>query len=256
MKPESGHYYSLDGKPAHFQPKKDGSGNRPTTVADCRKLGLLPSPTTILKLLNKPALIEWLIRQAVNAVVTSPDVPGEGLDAKIARVLDEERQQDQESQIARDLGTDIHEAIELALNDVEWNQELRIYVAPVIDAVMKLGRIVSTEKILVGRGCAGRTDCIVEDDDFITVVDFKTAKKLPDRGAWPEHRMQAGFYADSLGNTGDKRVRTAILYIEKEIPGRIAVFTDEQWQSEYQKFQLLLKYWYLSNDVAMPEGLK
>ena len=246
------HYYTKTGEACHWVPKKDGSGNRPTTVADCRKLDLLPSPTTVLRTLSKPALIEWLIRQAVYAFATAPDVGGgETLDAKITRVLDVERQQDQESEIAKDRGTDIHDAIESALKGEPYDQSLKDFVCPVVDAVMKLGRVVSTEKILVGVGCAGRTDAITEDDTFLTVCDFKTCKDLPKKEPWPEAKMQAAFYAHALGNTGEKRVRTAIICISKNAPGQIAVFVNEDWQAEYRKFRLLQDFWYLSNNIEM-----
>lgn len=256
MKPDSGHYYKTDGTPCHFVPRASGTGERPTTVADAKKLGLLPSPTTVLKVLSKPALTEWLIRNAVHAFATAPDVAGETLDEKLARVLETERQQDQESRLAMDLGTRVHEAIELTLNDVEvpeWTEEIAKCVHPVIDALRKLGRVVATERIVVGRGCAGKTDCIVDGDDWFHVVDFKTAKKLPEKDAWPEHRMQVGFYASALGNTGDKKIATTIVYISTAQPGQMVAFTIFDWQKDYAKFELLLKYWYLSNQIELPQ---
>lgn len=258
MKPESGHYYTPDGQAAHFVPRADGKGQRPTMVSDARKLSLLPSPTTILKVLNKPALIEWMVKTAVAAFATAPDVPGESLDDKITRVLETERQQDQESTIAKDRGTEIHEAIELALNDVEWNRELTPFVAPVIEEIMKIGRVVATEKILVGVGCAGKTDCVVQMDvdtpyaGMMTVIDFKTCKKLPDKGPWPEHKMQASFYTHALGNVGNHRKQYAIIYISTQEPGKIACFVCDDWQEHYKRFRLIQDYWYLSNNVPMP----
>ena len=43
----AGHWYSKEGKPVHTQIKKDG-GERNTTLADAKKLGLYPSVTTIM----------------------------------------------------------------------------------------------------------------------------------------------------------------------------------------------------------------
>lgn len=256
MKSETGHYYKPDGTPMHFVPRASGTGTRPTTVADAKKLGLLPSPTTILKILNKPALTEWLIRTAVHAFATAPSLPNETLDEKLARVLDTERQQDQESQIAKDLGTRVHEAIELTLNGIEvpeWTEEIAQCVHPVIDAINKIGRVVATEKVVVGRGCAGKTDCIAEGDDWVHVVDFKTAKKLPEKDAWPEHRMQVAFYASALGNTGDKRIATTVVYISTAQPGQMAAFTIFDWQRDYAKFECLLRFWYMSNGMEIPQ---
>lgn len=243
------HFYTKSGEARHFVPKKSG-GNRPTTINDARAESLLPSATTVLKILDKPALTEWLVRQAVYAVTTAADVAGEGLDAKIARVLDRERQQDQESQMARDKGTAIHEAIERELMGEWWNPELEDYVFPATDALKSIGRIVATEKILVGKYCAGKTDCIIERDDVITVVDFKTTKTLP-KASYPEARMQLAFYCSAIGSTGDKRIEAMNIYISTSEPGKITICPLGDWSIDLKKFNLILEYFYLANGLTM-----
>lgn len=249
MRLDQGHYYTKDGLPMHFIPKKKGGGNRPTTVSDARSLGLIPSPTQVLKVLAKPALTEWLIRTSIEAFATAPNIQGETLDDKIKRVLDVERQQDQESTIAKDRGTDIHNAIEMALNGSEWDQSLSVYVIPVLEALKPIGRVVATEKILVGDRCAGRTDAILESDMAFHVIDFKTSKKLP-KEPYPEHRMQISFYASAMGNTGDKRVECTNIYISTTEPGQISVCNLGDWAPDYRKFRLLLDFWYLHNEMV------
>jgi len=65
-----GHYYDKGGSPCHYQPIKTGKnkGNlRGTTVADARKLDLVPSVTTILDVLSKgEGLTNWKIEQALS----------------------------------------------------------------------------------------------------------------------------------------------------------------------------------------------
>ncbi len=122
-----GHFYEVvDGicEPRYFVPNKSKGGNRPTTVTDARKGGYLPSPTTVLAILAKPSLLDWIIKTAVHAVVTSPDRDGENLDAKIARVLDDEKQHEEERDAAADLGTQIHDALQYALG---WGNMSRLH---------------------------------------------------------------------------------------------------------------------------------
>ena len=57
MSEESGHYYTRDGSPAYT------TNGRGTTLRDARKLGLKPSVTTILQVVDKAALTSWLVRQ-------------------------------------------------------------------------------------------------------------------------------------------------------------------------------------------------
>lgn len=249
----SDHYYTKDGTPTHWVPKKDGKGTRPTTVADCIKLQLLPSPSTILKLLAKPALEDWKARQQILAVMTAPDllIP-ETIDQKITRVLDVERQHEQESSIARDMGTAIHEAIQNALSGKPWSQSLIAYVCPVLIEIGRLGRVAFTEKVLLAKDHAGLCDCGTENDEVLTLLDFKSCK-LPPKSPYPEHRMQLASYAASLGNTGDKRIECVNIYISKTEPGLIAAINLGDWQRDYKLFRLLLEFWYLNNNIEMPK---
>lgn len=251
MSIESGHYYTVTGEPAHFVPKKSGGGTRATNIADARKLGLLPSVTTILKILNKPALNEWLIKQAVMAVVTAPTLPGEKLDDKLVRVLEVEKQQDQESQKARDTGTQIHEALELALNDKPWDHSLEAFVNPVLQWRVATGNVVWTEKVLVGDGYAGKADLLLDNEllNCLLMTDFKTASKLPDKDSWLEHKIQTAAYANGLGNTGDKVIVTCNVYISTKEPGQYRVFTQTDWRTTYVcGFKPLLDYWSWANN--------
>jgi hypothetical protein len=244
------HYYDPKTREArHFVPKKDGSGTRPTTISDCRKLNLVPGPSTVLALLNKPALIDWKIRQGVYAYATSPTIPGESIDDRITRILDTEAQHEEEAAIARDLGTAIHDSIQCALESRPWDQSLKAYVDPVMGYLAHIGRCIASERILVGRGYAGKTDCIIESDRFVTVVDFKTTKKLPERDAWPEAKIQVGAYCGAIGNTGDKLISGEVIYVSTTNPGEIKAFRIQDWKTEYRKFELLLRFWQLQNGI-------
>src|SRR5512138_3807912 len=122
MASDSGHWYAPDGTPRHTTKAKDGS-MRNTTLRDARKEGLLPSVSGIIGILDKPALTRWKVKQGVLAVVTAPDVPGEGLDAKINRILDEEKQHEEEGKLAADRGTQAHDTISKVLHGAEYNKE-------------------------------------------------------------------------------------------------------------------------------------
>lgn len=266
---EGSHFYTTTGEPRHFIPKKDGSGNRPSTIADCRKNGWVPSPTTVLKLLAKPGLQDWLIKQSVHAVVTAPDVPGEGLDAKIDRILNQERQQDEESRIAADRGTQIHDALHLLsacviepeIDHGTISPELSPWVFPAWNHVRSIGTPIASEIVLVGDGYAGRTDLIIRkhDSPIEIVVDYKTTGKLPEKGAWPEHRIQLSAYSRARSVSLAKQahsfasvfpIGTANLYISTKEPGRF-VWCDNSatLERDYAMFRHLLEYWRIANNM-------
>ena len=177
-----GHWYTKTGEPMHWVKRASGEGTRPTTLADARKLDLLPSVTTILRTLDKPALTRWMILEAVKAVVTDPDRPGEGLDAKVERVLSEERQQEQEAAQAADLGTRIHEAIEWNMSKGPYRGELLPYIEPAVEHLHTLGTSLHTEKILVGDGYAGKTDLILQAVDVTPWWTSRARRSCPRKG--------------------------------------------------------------------------
>jgi hypothetical protein len=249
----SSHYYTPDGRPAYEVPKANGVGTRKATIADARKLGLLPSPTTLLKLLAKPQLDSWKTEQAVIACMSSPRREGEELDAFIYRVLHVDKEQDAERDAAADEGTAIHDAVECSFNDVEYPPKYKPYVDAVRGILDREGRVVATEKILVGKGYAGRTDAILENDHNITVVDLKGCKKLPEKGAWDDHRLQIAAYCGAIGNTGNKIVRGVVVYIDRNIPGAVIAHEVLGWTEDYTAFMHLTRFWYAVNRMEMPQ---
>lgn len=249
---QSSHWYYKDGTPCYELPKKDGSGMKSPTLADAKKLNLMPSVTTILRLLDKPALNDWKIEQACLAVLTSKQKPGEGLDAFVHRTLHEEKVQEQEAQKARDVGIQVHDAIEKALNGQKYDKSLEHFVAPVLEWARSSGKVVWTEKILVGNGFAGRGDVLLENDTLkvLLLTDIKTCSKLPEKGSYTEHRLQTSAYASALGNTDDRRVITCNVYICTKKP-EIAVFTQADWPQTFQNgFVPLLNYWQWVNNYS------
>lgn len=257
MKSDS-HFYLPDGKggatafyeTSYADPSK---GMRKTTLADAKKRNALPSVTTITKVLAAPALIEWLRQTAAIAAVTTPRNPGEDLDSFVARALAVDAESIGDA--AKQLGSDIHDALEKSFSGKEWNGDLIKFVVPVIASIQGLGRIVATEKILVGDGYAGKCDCIVENDSSICVIDFKTtgAKELPKK-SWPEHRLQISGYCAALSNTGNKRIRSVNIYISTIRPGEIKVIENPDWQADFEIFQMVSKIWQWQNNYKPEIG--
>ena len=244
----SNHWYTRAGAACYEVPYKDPSkGMRSTTLADARKLNLLPSVTTITKVLAAPSLIEWLRREAAIAAVTTPRLHAETDDAFVDRVLAVDAESVADA--AKQLGSDIHDAIERGLNASGYRDDLSQFVVPAIKSVVAFGRVSATEKILVGDGYAGKTDCITEADHFFTVWDFKTtgAKVLPSK-SYPEHRLQLAACAAALGNTGTKQIITRNIYISTTRPGEIRVVENPDWQIDFAVFQMVCKIWQWQNN--------
>ncbi|NDG03303.1 MAG: hypothetical protein EB119_08965, partial [Synechococcaceae bacterium WBB_34_004] len=83
---DSGHWYTENGESAHVVIGKNGN-ERNTTVADARKMGLLPSVTSVLGIMDKPQLTAWKIEQAIMSSLTLPKEDGETLEEYAKRVV-------------------------------------------------------------------------------------------------------------------------------------------------------------------------
>lgn len=248
---DSAHYYDPStGKAMHTVIAKGTGLPRPTTLADARKLGLVPSVTTILRVLDKPALNSWLREQSVLAVLSTPRVQGEDLDAFVSRVLSVDAEQ--EAQVARDFGILIHDQINDSLNGRPIAPGTEAFINPVLAILKDFGRVVSTERIVFGTGYAGTLDVMFEPNDLL-LVDLKTtkAKELP-RGSYPEHQLQLAAYAAALGNTDEQRIRTANIYVSSVRPGDVRVCENPDWTDTFQNgFRPILNYWRWVNKFAL-----
>jgi len=255
VKSEGSRYYWPNGQPCYEIPKKSGKGMKKPNITDAREMGLVPSVTTILKVANKPALNAWLMEQAALAVLTTPRLEGEGLDAFVKRVLQDEQVQDEEASAAADKGSAIHGAIEAAIQGKPWDGVWEPYVKSVFPVIESLGKIVWSEKIVVGDGYAGRADILLENDRNLTLLDFKTTKSMPKKQSWDEHRMQTAAYAETIGNSGDRHILTGNIYISTILPGEVQLFLQEDWKRTYGLgFRKLLEYWQFINDYTPTKG--
>ena len=86
-----GHWYTEQGESAHVVIGKNGN-ERNTTVADARKMGLLPSVTSVLGIMDKPQLTAWKIEQAIMSSLTLPREEGEELEDYAKRIVKDSKQ--------------------------------------------------------------------------------------------------------------------------------------------------------------------
>lgn len=247
---DSSHWYYKEGLPCYELPKKDGTGMKVPTLADARKLNLVPSVTTILKVLDKPGLNEWRIEQAVLAVMTSPHLPGEAEDAFIVRVLKQTREQDEEVSIARDKGKEIHTGFEtLCRGEKVEDETLLPYLMPAWEKLTSLVEPLYSEFIIVGPGYAGKSDFLgVNNKDdgpgWKLLADFKSTRRLPDKGSYPEHRLQLAAYAKGYHLKTADTIKTANVYVSTAEPGKFEIFMNPPWRTDYEQgFAPLITHW-------------
>lgn len=247
---DGSHWYHQSGEPCYEIAKKDGSGMRPTTLADARKLNLVPSFTTVNKIRFRAELEEWIRAQYCLAVLTTPKLDNENLDAFVYRVLHTEKVQDQESKAAMERGTELHDGAEKLCLGQEVLPETSAWIKPAVDAVRTYGKVVAVETCLAADGYGGRVDLVLESDDCFWIFDWKTTRKLPSKGAWSDHVLQGSAYAHLWERVANyKPIRTGNCYISTIDQGAFVIFEhDPDWGLAYENgFAPLLRHWCWAN---------
>lgn len=246
----SAHWYTRDGHPQHDMPKKGGEGTRATTLADARKLGLLPSVTSIIGILDKPALTTWRMDRAALAAVANPKQAEESEEYWLARVRSAAMQ---EAATAADIGSEVHDAIDRCLGGEEYKPDLDVYLAPVKEwlAAAKI-EIVEREVVVASasEGYAGRVDAFFYDrDKKFGAIDWKTRKTKPSErkiDAYPEHSFQiAAYLAARIGAGNLHKARAFNVYISTTEPGRISVYEHADLAEKYKAFLCCCHIWRL-----------
>ena len=249
---EGGHWYTRTGEAAYEQPTADGKGTRATNLKDARKLGLLPSVTTVLSALDRPQLTLWKLKNAVRTAGGTARRDGEEEEEWVQRVLDAAEAPASE---AADLGSRIHDALALAVGGEEGDAGLGGYIAPALGwLVAKLAEgwtVAAKEEVLVGDGYAGRVDLVLLRAGRALVVDWKSRKTRPeetDKSAfapYPTQEMQLAAYAMAfrLMHAEVTAVETANVILSSTEPGRWAVRPHGDVGGAWEAFQATLALW-------------
>jgi hypothetical protein len=254
---KSGHWYDVNGNPFHTMTTADGSGTRATTIKDAKRLGLIPSVTSILQVLAKPGLESWKLDQVVLACLKNAKQPDEGVDYYCRRVRDAAFEQVED---AADVGSDIHAALDLATDGQEYDNKdvivngvpvsLSVFVEPVVSWINASGlTIVEREIQLVNKaeGFAGTSDVFFRyGKNGIGILDYKTKKTVPGKavGAYDENAMQLAAYAATYyGPEALGSVQAANIVVSRTEPGRVDVVKHKDLSGAWETFKHAAAIW-------------
>jgi len=253
---ENTHWYGQDGSPQYTVTAKDGQ-QRPTTLRDARKMNLVPSVTTVLKVAAKPGLDVWKNEQLLLAALTLPRVAGETEKEFIARVVTDSKAT---GKLAAEQGTRIHESIESWYGGHK-NVEHRETAMRFEESVFNHFKTHPDQPWLTERsftsqmGFGGKVDLYCEPDEHAPtgiVLDAKSKEFGPDDkvDAYDEHCMQLAAYRNGLGLP---HARCANVFASRTHPGLIAVkeWTEEELQTGWEMFKALHRFWVLKNKFGV-----
>lgn len=256
---ESAHWYDQQGAPVYEIMRKDGSGMRPTTLADARKLNLFPSVTKICNMAAKPGLEIWKATQLLEASLTLPIQQGETVDDYASRIVEDSKAQ---SQKAMDKGKSLHAAIEQYIRNMSgkvafcWDPEWEKHIEKLTSTLIQYGVYPYEGKpehsFYHPSGYGGKVDWHTDE----IVIDFKTKDKLTEvvkgkvkdkKLAWPEHVEQLAAYSRGLHHGFDKRLINVFIGVE-DCEIRIHEWTRQDYENGWAVFEALLKVWQIRNN--------
>ena len=251
-----------------------GGAPRNTTLADARKLGLVPSVTGIIDLLSKPQLEAFKQEQAVLAALTLPRLDGEADQDYAKRVVKDAKEQGISS---ADLGTGFHHFAEDYLAQrgagrdavpnpagipgksitgwVRWVYEYLDLVNEDLPALAREAPVAYSEvSIASSLGYGGKIDWVGRlKNGLYAVIDWKTQNVKTGRepGFYETWDLQLAAYAHAVTELGWS-VRLGIPEIEKRISVVISTNPDNpgvwahEWSDDdaaFEAFESLLKVW-------------
>jgi hypothetical protein len=254
----SDHWYRPDGTACHTVPRSRGEGERATTLADARKLGLLPSVTTILSIVDKPQLTRWKITEALKLARVVPPEDTETPEEYAARII--ERSYDETAGAAADEGSRIHAAIEAyyAGEDVweEYTPHVEATVKAITDAFPGVTDWVPERRVVSPLGYAGT--CDLHSPSTGIIVDFKCKAVAPDEKkqmAFDQHRQLVAYgkaiFPDSQPLT------CANVFVSRTHPGhaRLHLWSDAQVTQGWAQFLAAFALWKLERGYDPQERM-
>jgi hypothetical protein len=235
----AGHWYGKDGTPMYTIIGANGK-ERDTDLRDARKLGLVPSVTTILKVAAAPGLDIWKQQQLLKAVAEIPRLDEEPEKEWFSRILKTSKEAGDKHM---DRGTDMHNVIEDYFNKKPGDYPA--YAKETYFAVTKEfgSQNWVCEKSFAADGYGGKVDLHCED----IVIDFKTKELVDDKtAAYDEQLMQLAAYRMGLNIP---HAECANVYVDPQ--GNVKIIRHEEADIEkaWLLFTHLLAFYRIKNAI-------
>ena len=240
---EGGHWYTPKGEPFYTMMGANGE-QRNTTLRDARKLGLLPSVTTINGQLSKAGLNSWLQQQVLLAALTLPRLPNEPEDDWLKRVMSDSKATGRD---AADRGTRIHAIVQSYFEGV-YHIEPPAYLQNIENALKEAygdQHWLAEKSFAHPLGYGGKCDLMCPNG---LVVDFKTKDTPLDKvDVYFEHEMQLAAYREGLGMPSAKCAIVFINGTTNEV--KLIKIEDSALQKGWECFQHLLRVYQIKNGI-------
>lgn len=239
---DGGHWYLPDGSPFYEVKAKSGLP-RAVTIRDARACNAVPSVTTVLRVVAKPQLEAWKVKQGILAALTLAREPNEPDDKYLARVLIDSREQ---AKAAAEEGTRIHDALECAFTGRYYSHRYRKHVEAVMACIGDLFPAVHDWKaehsFAHPSGYGGKVDLHSPSTGIVIDYKGKDGDFTDGKRLHYDQHYQLAAYQDGLNLP---RNVCANIFVSRTHPGAVASHVwsvaDIEYGSKY--FRLALAFW-------------
>lgn len=236
----AGHWYKKsDGSPQYTIIGTNGK-ERDTTLRDARKLDLVPSVTTILRVAAAPGLDLWKQQQVLKAAISVPRLENEAEADWFTRIMQVSKETSAE---AADRGTSMHNVIEDYFNKTAG--EFPDFAKETYFAVIKEfgNQNWVIEKSFAADGFGGKVDLHCDN----IVIDFKTKEVVDDKtAAYDEQLMQLAAYRVGLGIPD---ALCANVYVDMQGNVKIIKHDPADMEKAWLMFTHLLAFYRIKNNI-------
>lgn len=237
---DAGHWYDSDGNPAYTIIGKNGN-ERNTTLRDARKLGLVPSVTTIIAAANAPALVEWKINQAILSALTATRGEEETEADFVSRIKADAKEQ---AKKAAERGTQIHAYVQdwLEGNEVEQGSDAYPFCNSANETIFnEVGyQEWICEKSFATPFYGGKAD--LHNERYLIDIKTKTWTDKDKLDIWESHLMQLAAYRKGLNIP---EAKCGILYVHQDTAESVLLWADEdKLKQGMGMFNGLLDFYY------------
>ena len=210
-------------------------------------LNLYPSVTSKLSIISNWNLQQWQQREVARYAYFNQPRKLETDEAYIGRVMEGAFEQVGE---AADLGTDIHEALELHFTGQIYDPQHEVYVNAVQEWVKKEGVTFTDHELRLvdpQEGYAGTTDAAFNCPKGYGILDFKSrkTKKGQKVTAHDSHPLQIAAYHHAKYNEILDDAIGCNLYISTTEPGRVEAvwYNSEELKDAWFAFRMASRVW-------------
>ena len=246
------HWYRSDGSPCHqVKMVSRPSEMRPTTLADARKMDLLPSVTNVLTIKGSASLVRWQLNELANVCYSNRPDNGEPPVSYSKRVIALSHEKRDDAAVS---GSAIHAGVENRYLGRPCAPEVSEHVNAIIKALSTEGfQMIETETVVTNRrGFAGTMDLAGTIDGKNVVADIKTKTTSPDKSIFvaPDYALQLAAYGNSFEpfnyrprRYGDFEAFNII--VSRNEVGRVEIvrYTENEMHEAYDCFLNLLEAW-------------